>query len=119
MGIGVREQVYVREVTLKLGEQAVVVARSIIPRRTLTGYERQLMQLGSKPLGDFLFSHPRMRRHPIQCKQGHIGGQSAWARRSVFELSGKPLLVSEVFLERLFEIESARSSERGCTHHDG
>lgn len=104
LGISVRDQVYVREVTLNLNNEPVVVARSVIPRSTLTGYERQLMWLGSKPLGEFLFTHRRMRRCAIECKQGRVAGQDAWARRSIFELSGKPLLVSEVFLEHLFDL---------------
>ena len=101
LNIAVRDQVYVREVTLNIKDAPVVVARSVIPRSTLTGYERQLMWLGTKPLGEFLFTHRHMRRRAIECKQGQVANQRAWARRSVFELSGKPLLVSEVFLEHL------------------
>lgn len=104
LNIPFREQVYVREVTLMLRGEPVVVARSVIPRSTLTGYERQLMRLGNKPLGEFLFNHKHMKRHAIECKQGQVSNQKAWARRSVFELSGKPLMVSEVFLEHLLAL---------------
>lgn len=102
--LNVREQVYVREVSLNLNNIPVVLARSVIPRRTLTGRERQLMFLGNKPLGEFLFNHRHMKRHDIECKHGTISGQPVWARRSVFELSGKPLMVSEVFLEHLLAL---------------
>lgn len=105
LGIDPREQVYVREVALCLNDIPVVMARSIIPRSTLTGPERQLLHLNNKPLGEFLFSHKHMRRGAIECKQGAIEGQSAWARRSIFYVNNKPLLVSEYFLPALLDFQ--------------
>ena len=103
LGINPREQVYVREVALCLNGTPVVMARSIIPRSTLTGPERQLLHLKNKPLGEFLFSHKHMRRGAIECKQGAINDQPAWARRSIFYVNSKPLLVSECFLPALLD----------------
>ncbi len=105
LNIAPRHQVYVREVTLMVAGIRVVRARSVIPRATLTGPERQLLHLGTKPLGEFLFTHPKMVRGPIQFKQGRIDHREAWARRSVFYLNDKPLLVSEVFLPELLQVE--------------
>lgn len=101
-----RQQVYVREVALCIAGKPCVLARSIIPRGTLTGPERQLLWLKNKPLGEYLFNHRDMQRLPIQCKFGRINQQNSWARRSIFKLSGKPLLVSEFFLPALLQTQA-------------
>lgn len=105
MGIACKEQVYIREVALCIDDNPCVFARSIIPRSTLTGAERQLLFLRNKPLGEFLFSHKNMSRGKIEVKQGQVNGQTSWARRSIFNLGKKPLLVSEFFLPQLFLIK--------------
>ncbi len=108
-----RTLAWVREVELRCYDAVWVVARSVIPATTLTGKERVLMNLGNKPLGDFLFSSNTMRRGPLQIthKQGRLFKPSKTlkqhlaisARRSVFYLHNKPLLVSEFFLPGLFQ----------------
>lgn len=99
MGIDTRQRVYLREVQLLVDGTICVVARSVIPLTTLTGREKRLLRLGSKPLGEYLFSHPQMRRGPLELKLGKTGrSQPRYARRSVFYLSGKPLMVSEAFV---------------------
>jgi chorismate--pyruvate lyase len=65
-------------------------------------------------LGDILFRDKSMRRSPMQIARIETGelfhdwslrgvklsadAGPVWGRRSVFRLSGKPLLVSEIFL---------------------
>jgi chorismate--pyruvate lyase len=105
LNIPIREQVYVREVALCVDDQPCVFARSIIPRSTLTGSERQLLLLKNKPLGEFLFKHKAMTRGPIEVKSGRVNSQASWARRSIFKVGNKPLLVSEYFLPKLFLIK--------------
>lgn len=105
LGISCDEQIYVREVALCIDGGACIFARSIIPRRTLTGAERQLLWLKNKPLGEFLFQHKHMARKQIEVKQGQVNHQDTWARRSIFTVSGKPLLVSEYFLPKLFLVK--------------
>ncbi len=105
LNIASRQQVYIREVALCIKGKPVVLARSVIPRSTLTAGERQLLFLKNKPLGEFLFSHKNMRREPIQVKSGKVNGTSVWARRSVFKLNEKPLLVSEYFLSSLLQVK--------------
>lgn len=100
-----REQVYIREVALCIDDKPVIFARSIIPRSTLSGAERQLLFLKSKPLGEFLFSHKKMRRGSIQVKSGSTQSHPCWGRRSVFYLNEKPLLVSEFFTDALFQVK--------------
>ncbi len=103
---------WVRQVQLLCDGEPWVFARTIIPARTLTGPQRQLTHLGSRPLGAFLFADPGMRRGPVElasilpgqamftCATGNLARSPAqiWGRRSVFRVGGKPLLVTEVFL---------------------
>lgn len=97
----------IREVTLYGQGQPWVFARSIIPLTTLTGRQRRLRHLDNRPLGQLLFNDPAMTRGPVQVARlsarwlpESLRGddEPCWARRSVFRLEGKPLLVSETFL---------------------
>jgi chorismate--pyruvate lyase len=100
-----RQHALIREVRLLGKGQTWVYARSIIPAKTLTGRQRQLRMLGNRSLGSLLFSDPSMRRGPLQISQLLLDtGERVWARRSLFYLSGKPLLVCEVFLPELLQV---------------
>ena len=100
-----RQVALVREVQLIGKGQAWVFARSIIPAQTLTGSQRQLKMLGTRSLGSLLFSDPSMRRGPLEISKLRLTNKrNVWARRSVFFLSNKPLLVSEVFLPQLLQV---------------
>ncbi len=105
LDIPFREQIYIREVALCIDNAPQIFARSVIPRSTLTGSERQLLFLRDKPLGEFLFKHKHMSRGKIEVKHGLINDRSSWARRSIFNVNHKPLLVSEFFLPSLFLIK--------------
>ncbi|MFT6917043.1 MAG: chorismate--pyruvate lyase [Motiliproteus sp.] len=98
--------VLVREVRLLGCGQPWVHARSLIPATTMTGRHRQLAHLGDRPLGELLFSDQGMQRGTIETAQVplYAPGTKAWARRSVFLLDHKPLLVSEVFLPALLRL---------------
>ncbi|WP_067868026.1 chorismate--pyruvate lyase family protein [Neptuniibacter marinus] len=100
-----RQVALIREVQLIGNGQPWVFARSIIPAQTLSGAERQLRVLGNRSLGSLLFSDPTMRRGRLQiCRLSLNSTEKVWARRSVFFLSKKPLLVSEVFLPQLLQV---------------
>jgi chorismate--pyruvate lyase len=103
---------YVRNVLL-MGDGIVrVFAHSVLPRAGLRGGWNGITRLGTKPLGEALFTNPRIRRlgltlrridarHPLyRAARRHTGltARYLWARRSVFCLNGHPLLVTEVFL---------------------
>lgn len=89
-----------------------VYARSVLPLTTLTGPERALRYLNTRPLGSILFSAPTMKRAPLEAAQIAtaalprtlaLAPGTLWARRSVFFLGAsgrgpKPLLVAEFFL---------------------
>ncbi len=119
-----RRYALIREVLLYCGETPVIFARTVIPIKTLTGPQRQLSHLGNRPLGEFLFAQPNLQRDTMEVavlNSGHqlfdsavsrISGDSLsgiWARRSIFRLGHKPLLVAEVFLPELLSMASANT----------
>ena len=110
LGLGPRQLALVREVALLLDRQPVVFARSVFPIASLTGNLAHLRRLQNRSLGAFLFRYPGMHRSPFELAL--LSGDSeylpaalqqagpAWGRRSRFEIKGKALMVSEVFLQR-------------------
>ncbi|MCV6639164.1 chorismate lyase [Candidatus Albibeggiatoa sp. nov. NOAA] len=115
LNIPLREYVRIRHVYLHCDHQPWVFARTVIPRQTLTGQYRRLARLGNYPLGSILFSSNRFPRSDLQVAQlspahllYHLAQQQQqlsekllWARRSIFNLSGKSLLVNEIFLPEM------------------
>lgn len=114
LGLRPGHWVWLREVLLCCGDSAWVYARSVIPRQSLRGRLCRLQQLGRQPLGSILFG-----RHPVsrgkieiarltagdglyrQAARSTTAAPGCWARRSVFHIAGRPLLVTEVFLPKL------------------
>ena len=108
LDMGSRELGIVREVTLQCHNQPWVFARSVIPARSISGQLRRLRKFADSSLGELLFSDPSMRRHPFELAV--IDGDDPqlpatlrqerrlWGRRCRFELAGKPIMVSEIFL---------------------
>jgi chorismate--pyruvate lyase len=104
-----RQQALVREVALVCEGEAWVFARSVIPASSLTGSLRHLRRLNNESLGALIFQHPSLVRSTFELAlvKGNAAyidtayqqQQPAWGRRSRFEVQGKPLLVSEVFLQ--------------------
>ena len=106
------KQVLVREVFLRCNDSPVVFAQTEIPVSTLTEQQATLAEIGEQALGKILFQDPTMLRGQIEVtefKKGSIFHQlaadiqqpiehSLWARRSLFYLNNKPLLVTELFL---------------------
>lgn len=106
-----RESALVREVTLLCREQPLVYARSVLPITTLHGRFRRLRHLGTRPLGEFLFTSPGVHRGEMRLVRVapnhrlHAGAtermrtlREFWGRESLFYIGGDPLLVTEVFL---------------------
>lgn len=99
LSIPFRQQALIREVELCVFGVPWVRAHSVIPVGTLRGEERQLQYLGEKPLGAFLFSSRAMKREALELARfSNEQDEICFARRSVFRLHNKPLLVSEMFL---------------------
>ncbi len=105
-----RQKAIIREVLLLCNDEPWVFARSVMPANSLTGRLRRLRKFNNSPLGDMLFRDPSMRRQPFQIAA--INGRSLqlpesvredlplWGRRCRFELAGKPIMVSEIFLRK-------------------
>jgi chorismate lyase len=88
----------IREVYLCVNEVPVVFARSILPTSSSTGINRDVLQLGSKPLGEVLFKKGKA---PILLRQITEVPGLGWGRRSLYQLRGHPILITEFFMPEL------------------
>lgn len=119
LGLREGEWALVREVFLYCGDDPVVFGRSVLPMKHLRGDWRALGELGDRPLGAALFANPLIQRTRLRFRQldrQHALYRSAWqalhalpdqlwARRSLFILGGKPILVTEVFLPDILNLK--------------
>ncbi len=116
LALPMAEHIYQREVRLMDGDNANVYARTVIPRDTYVAMRHRFNSLGNKSLGELLFTDPLVKRGSIEIaslKPGQWLYEMAvldekyrpdilWGRRSIFYLSGKKLLVNEIFLPTLW-----------------
>ena len=98
-------QGWVREVYLRGQGQPWVFARSVAARSALEGSSLALDQLGSRSLGELLFSDRafdrgelQVCRYPAQWLPAEACSAELWARRSCFNRGALGVLVAEVFL---------------------
>lgn len=115
LGLEDRAVALIRQVRLWCNGRAVVYARTVLPRSTLVGRQRRLARLGGRPLGERLFRDRTMSRGQMEVAEitpeqsfylwaqgaDNLVLQPLWGRRSVFTVSGRPLLVNEIFLPPL------------------
>ncbi len=100
----------IREVMIYSEDKQWMYARTIFPQQTLTGAEKQLGYLKNRSLGSVLFKNPTLIRSPFHFLQLNLEQYilnkdiTAWARRSLFFLKKKSLLLTEVFLPDLYEL---------------
>ncbi|CAH6660190.1 chorismate lyase [Pseudocitrobacter vendiensis] len=88
------QRYWLREILLCVDGVPWLAGRTVVPESTLSGPELALQQLGKTPLGRYLFTSSMLTRDFIE-----IGCHAAlWGRRSRLRLSGKPLLLTELFL---------------------
>lgn len=113
MSLKFGELAVVREVLLRNGETPLVFAHTVAVTRDLRGAWRGLSRLGARPLAEMLFHDAAVERLPIEYRQidarhplfqrvqqlAPTPKKKLWARRSVFLKQGRPLLVTEVFLD--------------------
>ncbi|MCK4493265.1 MAG: chorismate lyase [Methylococcales bacterium] len=96
----------IREVLLSANEKPLILARTILPKSTITNAQRQLSHLGTRPLGEVIFSDPHLVRlmmdvsrvKPKNWQQSFGFSETIWGRRTVYTLQKQPLFVSEFFL---------------------
>lgn len=119
LGLPVRKKIYTREVFLQADGLPVVYAHSVVAAQHLRGAWYALRNLGDRPLGELLFSHPLVRRsamHFHAINPNHSLYQRAsivlnhppkklMARRSLFILHNAPLLVTEIFLPNILNLK--------------
>ncbi|GGD37638.1 chorismate lyase [Franconibacter pulveris 1160] len=88
------ETYWLREIVLCGDGEPWLVGRTVVPQSTLNGPELALQNMGTTPLGRYLFTSSTLTRDFIH--PGRSG--ELWGRRSRLRLSGKPLLLTELFL---------------------
>jgi len=102
-----------REVMLHNNGKPLLLARTIIPEETIKVAHRNLSHLGTRPLGEVIFSYPDLERMsmdlalipagswtPQTLQKANIN-QSIWGRRTVYAIHKRPMLVSEFFLPEI------------------
>jgi len=99
-----------REVLLHANGKPLILARTIIPASTIKAAKSNLSHLGTRPLGEIIFSYPKLERiamdvtliNPSIWTQPAIAeagiNQPIWGRRTVYAIAHKQMLVSEFFL---------------------
>jgi chorismate--pyruvate lyase len=106
----------IREVMLHADGKPLILARTIIPERTIKVAKSNLAHLGSRPLGEVIFSYPKLERiemdvtlivpstwKPSIIDAIHIN-QSIFGRRTVYSIAQRQMLVSEFFLPGVLDI---------------
>ncbi|OON41609.1 chorismate lyase [Izhakiella australiensis] len=88
------QRYWLREILLCGDDQPWLVGRTLVPESTLNGPEKMLQNLGTRPLGRYLFASSTLTRDFIDIGRS----DELWGRRSRLRLSGKPLLLTELFL---------------------
>ena len=88
------EQFWLREIVLCGDGEPWLIGRTVVPESTLNGPELMLQNLGTRPLGRYLFASSTLSRDFID--PGQV--EDLWGRRSRLRLSGKPLMLTELFL---------------------
>lgn len=105
---------WAREVFLCDGQQPWVFARSVASQTALHAAEFDISQLGSRSLGELLFSDPAFQRGvmyishmpsaqlPLVAQQQAAPALQLWARRSCFQKNALGVLVAEFFLPQFW-----------------
>ena len=105
----------IREVLLHVNGKPLILARTIIPVGTIKAANSNLSHLGSRPLGEIIFSYPKLERiamdvalvKPATWTPSAIAvaviDQALWGRRTVYGIAHKHMLVSEFFLPAVLE----------------
>lgn len=110
LGIAERSEGWVREVYLSGRQQPWIFARSVAARQALEKSGLDLPHLGSRSLGELLFSDPAFQRgqlearhYPLEWLPEAVRQPRLWARRSCFRQGDLRVLVAEVFLPALWQ----------------
>mgnify|MGYP000277108523 CR=1 FL=1 len=92
---------------------ATRIKATIIPIKTLKGAQRNLSRLGNRPLGEVIFSYPKLQRLEMdvscvkttcwteQLREKTRIIEPVWGRRTVYAIKHREMLVNEFFLPNL------------------
>lgn len=101
---------WVREVYLRGDGCHWVFARSVAARQALLDSGLHMDALGTRSLGELLFSDPAFERGPLQVRSypphwlpDADRADGLWARRSCFRRGALTILVAEIFLPALWQ----------------
>jgi chorismate--pyruvate lyase len=107
---------WAREVLLRGNQVPWVFARSVAGKIALQAEGFDLESLGTRSLGELLFSDAAFARGPLSASrqpypsQLEQDGPDLWARRSLFQRKSLGVLVMEVFLPALWDANANASS---------
>ncbi|SDH15863.1 chorismate lyase [Pseudomonas flavescens] len=111
-------QGWIREVYLRGRAQPWVFARSVAARSALENAAMNLQQLGSRSLGELLFSDQAFERgaldicrYPTAWLPAERRDEALWARRSCFRRGALGVLVAEVFLPDFWRAAAAHAGK--------
>jgi len=100
-------------VLLHANGKPLILARTIIPADTIKAANSNLAHLGNRPLGEIIFSYPKLERiamdvalvNPAIWTPSALAevdtDQPLWGRRTVYAITHKQMLVSEFFLPEI------------------
>lgn len=106
----------IREVLLHADGKPLILARTILPDRTIKIAKRNLSHLGTRPLGEVIFSYPKLERLGLDscCIPRYFWADSLvdkvgvdqpiWGRRTVYAIQKQTLLVSEFFMQGALDV---------------
>lgn len=125
LNIATGSEGWVREVYLLGHDQKWVFARSVAARAALEHDGLHMDQLGTRSLGELLFSDRAFARGPLQICQypaqwlpvAHKQ-TGLWGRRSCFSRGSLSILVAEVFLPTVWQAIDAMTSNDACATLD-
>ncbi len=106
----------IREVLLHAEGKPLILARTVLPEKTIKIAKRNLSHLGTRPLGEVIFSYPKLER--LQLNISYIKLEqwtqeltiktpitnNIWGRRTIYSIHKQQLLVSEFFLPGALEL---------------
>lgn len=116
LGLPPRHRALVREVLLHCHGRPLVLARTVIPPRTLRGIHCGLAHLGDRPLGELLFAYRGLQRSHLEMARASPAAwkpstvrdfnldSPVWGRRSRYQVGRVCLSVCEFFLPSVLNL---------------
>jgi chorismate--pyruvate lyase len=101
---------FIREVLLHVDGKPLILARTVLPQATIEIAKHKLSKLGTRPLGEVIFSYPNLARLetdiccvPLQQWTAQLQKQvtimpNISGRRTVYAIEQQTMLVSEFFM---------------------